>query len=110
LYLTDVSNQRLESEYEKASILVSIPWLEGFGLPVAEGIARNKIVVASDIPSHREFAELRNVYFVDPGNVEQLTDTLGALLKRSPGLTENSNSDFPGWKDYAQRIYRFLQE
>lgn len=109
-YLTDVSDKRLDSEYEKASILVSIPWLEGFGLPVAEGISRNKIVVASDIPSHREFAEQTNVHFVDPGNVELLADTLGALLKNSPRLTVKINKEFQSWMDYAQIIYKFLHE
>lgn len=109
-YLTDVSNQRLESEYEKASILVSIPWIEGFGLPVAEGIARKKIVIASDIPSHHEFAELQNVHFVDPGNVELLAKTLEALLNNPQRLTKVLNGEFPSWKDYAQGIYRFLQE
>lgn len=109
-FLTDVSNETLEEFYKDSSIVVSIPWVEGFGLPVAEGIARNKIIVASKIPSHIEFANLSNVYFVEPGDLESIVDTLSLCLVNNYEIRDLSPHDFVTWKGYAAEIYNFLAD
>jgi glycosyltransferase involved in cell wall biosynthesis len=104
----DVSNETLEELYQQCDIVVSVPWIEGFGLPVAEGIARNKMVLASRIPSHLEFAGVQKVVFVDPGDLQSITHSLRECLAKNPNHLDSILDDFQTWTDYADNIYDFL--
>ncbi len=51
-----VPDEELVALYRRASMVVLPSLLEGFGLPLLEGMASGVPVIASDIPAHREIA------------------------------------------------------
>jgi alpha-1,3-rhamnosyl/mannosyltransferase len=52
--LTDVSDEELRRLYAAARVVLVPSLAEGFGLPALEAAACGAVVLASDIPSHRE--------------------------------------------------------
>jgi glycosyltransferase involved in cell wall biosynthesis len=73
--LRDVNDAQLGRLYD-ASLFTAYPSLyEGWGLPVAESLARGKICVASDRASIPEIAPLLTE-FCDPRNVDAWTATI----------------------------------
>lgn len=71
-YVDDVTLQ----QYVVQSDGMIFPSLyEGFGLPLIEGIAAGKIVLASDIPPFHEICD-SNVVFVDTTNVKKFSKAL----------------------------------
>lgn len=71
-YVDDVTLQ----QYVVQSDGMIFPSLyEGFGLPLIEGIAAGKIVLASDIPPFHEICD-KNVVFADTANVKKFSSTL----------------------------------
>lgn len=73
------STQELESLYALADCLVLPSLHEGFGLPVAEAMARSLPVACSEIPALREVARSAALYF-DPRSPEQIARRLEELL------------------------------
>jgi len=69
----------LAALYRDALALVYASEMEGFGLPVAEAMASGCAVVASDLPSIREFAGEVPRY-IEPGDSERLAQHVEALL------------------------------
>jgi glycosyltransferase involved in cell wall biosynthesis len=78
---------------------------EGYGLPVAESVARGLPTIASDIPPHREIGADAVLYF-PPGDARALADRIaeargrydelaGAALARSAALARTR----PTWRD-----------
>jgi glycosyltransferase involved in cell wall biosynthesis len=74
----------LERLYEAALATVNPSTYEGYGLPVAESLARGLPTVASDIPPHREIGGAAVLYF-EPGDVRTLAECLRRLV-RDPEL------------------------
>jgi glycosyltransferase involved in cell wall biosynthesis len=83
--ITAPSDERLAQLYREATLLVHPSRMEGFGLPVAEALASGCAVVASDLPSIREFAGDAAVY-VPVGNARALAATICSLLERPDEL------------------------
>ena len=73
------SDDALAALYREATVLAFPSRAEGFGLPVAEAMAAGCPVVASDLPSIREFAGEVPVY-VPAGDAEQLAAALTCVL------------------------------
>ena len=80
------STQELESLYALADCLVLPSLHEGFGLPVAEAMARSLPVACSEIPALREVARSAALYF-DPRSPAQIAARLGELIG-DPGLRQ----------------------
>ena len=68
--------------YRAASMVVCPSRFEGLGLTPLEALAMGRPVLASDIPSHREFLGDR-VRFFDPDDEVGLAEGLQATLERS---------------------------
>jgi glycosyltransferase involved in cell wall biosynthesis len=66
-----VDDERLETLYTAAVGTICPSRYEGYGLAVAESIARGLPTIASDIPSHREIAGAAAMYF-PPGDERAL--------------------------------------
>ena len=64
-WLGQVSDERLEAEYTRCQIGICASQIEGFGLPLREFIARNRIAVASNIPAFSEMRDSQNVVYFD---------------------------------------------
>jgi glycosyltransferase involved in cell wall biosynthesis len=52
--LEGLSEQELQWCYQNCEVLVAPSIVEGFGLPIAEGLLAGCRIVCSDIPAHRE--------------------------------------------------------
>jgi glycosyltransferase involved in cell wall biosynthesis len=78
----EVSDKILRALYRHASLVVLPSLLEGFGLPILEGMASGVPIVASDIPAHREVAGNAALLF-PPHDVEALYETMYRVLTDS---------------------------
>ena len=72
-----VSNEAIVDAYRHADVVVSASRFEGVGLTPLEAIAMGVPVVASDIPSHREFVG-RAARLVDPDDPAALAEAIAA--------------------------------
>ena len=81
-----VSDEELARLYADSTASVSPSEYEGYGLPVAEGLAAGLPVIASSIPPHREVAGDAALYF-EPGDADELAEVIERLLA-DPGLRE----------------------
>jgi glycosyltransferase involved in cell wall biosynthesis len=70
-----VDDEQLETLYRTAVGTICPSQYEGYGLAVAESIARGLPTIASDIPSHREIAGAAAMYF-PPGDERALATCL----------------------------------
>lgn len=76
----DASNSQIMKLYSEAYAFITIPWVEGFGLPLAEAISTGKFVIASKIDSHLEFGQVEGVYFVNPDEIDMISATMKKIL------------------------------
>lgn len=74
---------QLAALYRDSLALVYPSEMEGFGLPVAEAMACGCPVIASELPSVREFAG-DNPLYIRPGDSEQLARHVERLLNGDP--------------------------
>jgi glycosyltransferase involved in cell wall biosynthesis len=107
-----VSEHELEQLYAEALATICPSTYEGYGLSLAEGLARGVPALASDIPAHREVAGDAALFF-PPGNSASLADGLRKLssnpdfrlflgrrgLERSRALRRAR----PSWRDVVLR-------
>jgi glycosyltransferase involved in cell wall biosynthesis len=73
-----IDDEGLERLYATCAGTVNPSTYEGYGLPVAESMARGLPTIASDIPPHREVAGEAALYF-EPGDASELARTLVRL-------------------------------
>jgi glycosyltransferase involved in cell wall biosynthesis len=92
-----VDEERLEELYREAAGTICPSRYEGYGLAVAESIARGLPTVASDIPSHREIAGDAALFF-PAGDHEALARCLERVA--DPGAR----------RAYAERAFRRARE
>ncbi len=88
-------DEELARLYRNALALVYPSEMEGFGLPVAEAMACGCPVIATDLPSIREFAGACPLY-IEPGDSARLAAHVESLLQ--------SPSDRPERAQQARRI------
>ena len=103
--LPQVSESRLLDLYSAATV-VAVPSLaEGFGLPVAEAIAKGKPVVVSSSTALTELAAVLPIEVVDP---KIASDWATALAKASNSRLSGPISppkEFPvDWADFTSRL------
>lgn len=79
-FLGWVEPKRLTALYRNSFAVVSPSLYEGYGLPVAEGLAHGVPVVASDIPPHREVAGDAALLF-SPGDARAMAEALSSLAE-----------------------------
>jgi len=99
-WASSASDGDLESWYRACRGVIMASYAEGFGLPVAEALARGKSAIASDIPAHREIAEGFCDFF-DPSSPDELATVLRRDLSghRSSGLKPVSDFRWPDWRE-----------
>ena len=86
-FLDDSEKNRILSE---SSCLLTLSDYESFGIVIIEAARSGVSVIASDIPSHNEIADVleEGVYIVDQSDIEKVSDTVKLVMN-----TETSNND-----------------
>jgi len=104
----DASDPQLVNLYSQAFAFISIPWVEGFGLPLAEAIATGKFVIASKIDSHLEFGQVEGVYFVNPDEIDMISGAMQTILKFHNTNTDKFVRPKPEitWSDYSIQLIK----
>jgi glycosyltransferase involved in cell wall biosynthesis len=108
--INDASDSALLELYCEASAYISVPWVEGFGLPLAEAMSTGKPVIASDISSHREFGDKRNVFFVKPDDVRGIANLMSGLLSTQTDveLEGTGQQESYSWAEYSEELLRAI--
>ena len=110
--INDASDSALLHLYSEAFVYISVPWVEGFGLPLAEAMSTGKPVIASDISSHREFGEKKNVFFVAPDDVYGIASLMSGLLKAhidGPQKNEDPGKSY-SWVEYVEELLAAIKK
>jgi glycosyltransferase involved in cell wall biosynthesis len=114
LELGRVSDGVVAGLMARARALLMPSFIEGFGLPVAEALARGAPVLCSDIPAHREVA----------GHVAEYLDPLDALAwqeavqayaepgspRRAAQIRRIAGWEAPGWPAHIDAALAFIEE
>lgn len=82
LFYEKITDEELSELYRHAIALVAPSLMEGFSLPPLEALANDCLVVASDIPAHKEICKDVPLYF-NPNSKESLVMALQAALSLS---------------------------
>lgn len=104
-----LSDELVASLYSRAAVIVLPSHYEGFGLPILHGLARGRPVVARDLPSAREIAELcpqaANLH------LGMTTREMVALALDPPAWREAASVDRPySWGSAADAIASALHD
>jgi len=104
----DASDSQVVNLYSQAFAFITVPWVEGFGLPLAEAISTGKFVIASKIDSHLEFGQVEGVYFVNPDEIDMISSAMQAILKYHNTSTDKVIRRKPEltWSDYSTRLIK----
>lgn len=101
----DLSDRELEYCYLQARSLVFPSYVEGFGLPLVEGMQRNLPVMASDIPVFREIGGDAMAYF-ELSHPETLARLVAQFEDSGvfPAVGDMSKWKWLSWKDSAGQL------
>lgn len=102
----------LWTAYRLAKFSVFISLAEGYGLPAAESLAAGVPVVLSDRGAMAEVGANGGVQFVDPRDLDSVTDGMRELLtnpERFAQLVDEAKaSPKRTWDDYARETWNWL--
>ena len=81
-----VDDATLDGLYRRARAVVHPAWLEGFGMPPLEGVARGAPAIVADLPVYDETLGAAGASRFAPGDARDLADALLAVDAAAPGL------------------------
>jgi glycosyltransferase involved in cell wall biosynthesis len=102
----DASDMDVAFAYRNSKLLLFPSIVEGFGLPIIEGLQWGLPVFASDTPIHREVGGTLVKYF-DVKRPEELVTYLSNFDFNSKHV-EKANVKVPTWKESAQWLWNEL--
>lgn len=107
-YFRNCGDAELEDLYRTCSFTVLPSFLEGYGLPVLESLARGKPCVCSDIPVFHQIAGRFGIYF-DPHDPSSIAAEIEKLYRDSDRLESSAaaiRSEYspPRWTDCGQAV------
>lgn len=109
--VADLSDPAVASLIAGAHGMVQPSLVEGFGLPILEANALGVPVIASDIPAHREVAELaghHGISLVDPIDLPQWMGAVTALA--SDRFELSTRAALPTWRDHVQQALDVVRD
>jgi glycosyltransferase involved in cell wall biosynthesis len=114
LELGRVSDGVVAGLIDHARALLMPSFVEGFGLPVAEALARGTPVLCSDIPAHREIAGPVAEY-LDALNTPAWLEAVRhyaapAAPRRLAQLRRLAGWEAPGWPAHIDAVLGFLED
>lgn len=106
---TAVTDEELEASYREARFTVFVSWHEGYGLPLAESIARGVPALTADFGSLREIAQGGGALLVDPRDDDQIVDGMRTLLT-DDAVVADLRAQIAArpsrtWSDYAAQLW-----
>ncbi len=108
-----IPDEKLQTMYQNALLSVYPSLYEGFGLPPLESMTYGCPVINSDIPALREVSQDAALY-VDPYNVEDITQKIEQLLVDEPLRKELQEKGLLqikkySWDKSAKQVYELAQ-
>lgn len=108
-----IPDEKLKTMYQNALLSVYPSLYEGFGLPPLESMTYGCPVINSDIPALREVSQDAALY-VDPYNVEDITEKIEQLLVDEPLRKELQEKGLLqikkySWDKSAKQVYELAQ-
>lgn len=105
-WFDDANDNDLDFAYQNADALVFASFVEGFGLPLVEGLQRGLPAIASDIPVFREVAGDFAEYF-DPNSASDLCAIIDqfSVTKKLPNARPVTEWKWITWKESAQQLF-----
>ncbi len=104
-YFPDLSDVELDFCYREAKALLYPSKAEGFGLPIIEALQHGTMVLASDIPIHREVGQDFCGFF-DLNSKRSLVQMVADLQRTGHGGDWKSPEGFvaPSWRDSCRQL------
>ena len=110
--LADCPDVELVSWIDNARAVLMPSFVEGYGLPVLEAMARRTPVIASDLEVYHEIAEGVPL-LLQPGDAAQWAAAIGDYLSPSPDrerqLTALKHYNPPRWSDHMAGVMAWLE-
>ena len=101
-YFDDINDVELDYAYTHAKALLFASVVEGFGLPIIDGLTKGLPVIVSDTPIHREIGGAHVQYF-DLQNPE----TLVRIIENE---TFKSDKKFEGWMTWRESCEMLMEK
>ena len=114
-FLGDLDADALEREYERADLFVLASYLEGYGMALAEAVARGIPVVSTTAGAIPETVPSTAGVLVPPGDSRALAKALGTVLDHDDALARLAASAraaaaaLPTWSAAAARFAAALE-
>jgi len=110
-WFNNAGDDELEFAYQNADALVFASFVEGFGLPLVEGLQRGLPAIASDIPVFREVAGDFAEYF-DPNSSSDLCAIIDdfSVTRRLPNARPVADWKWITWKESAQQLFDAVEK
>jgi glycosyltransferase involved in cell wall biosynthesis len=111
-HFESLRDSELKRLYESCLAVVAPSLAEGFGLPIVEALSFGKIVIASNIPIHRETGKQHCEYFeLDDTNelASMIEDTILSFQSAGTPLSRNQLECGATWSESARCLYNLLQ-
>jgi glycosyltransferase involved in cell wall biosynthesis len=113
--LGDVDHETLERYYERADLFVLASYLEGFGMALAEAVARGVPVVSTSAGAIPETVPAAASVLVPPGDSRALAKVLARLLDEPAELAaltaraRAAAASMPTWRGAAEKFAAALE-
>jgi glycosyltransferase involved in cell wall biosynthesis len=110
-WFNNAGDDELEFAYQSADALIFASFVEGFGLPLVEGLQRGLPAIASDIPVFREVAGDFAEYF-DPNSSSDLCAIIHdfSVTRRLPNARPVADWKWISWKESAQQLFDAVEK
>ena len=96
--------------YRQAKSLVTASHNEGFGLPIVEALDVGQVVLASDIPVHREVGGEQVEYFSINAGCSELASRVLSLSRSRPACRLRTSSRILSWAESYQELMASVKE
>ena len=105
-WFSNAGDDELEYAYQNSDALIFASFVEGFGLPLVEGLQRGLPAIASDIPVFREVVGDFAEYF-DPNSASDLCAIIDqfSITKKLPNARSVTEWKWITWKESAQQLF-----
>ena len=111
----ELSAEALDAAYDGADLVVSSSRYEGFGMALAEALARGLPIVAADGGAVGSWLPVDAAVLVEPGDVDALAGALRGLLDDPERLgalgagARRAREHLPRWSDTARAVATALR-